>query len=46
MQDTSKPPRLPVPPGAQTRAVGVLKRTGTEQTTVKWKERKPGETKH
>ena len=34
MQDATKPPRLPAPPQAQTRAAGVLKRMGTDQTTT------------
>ena len=34
MQDASKPPRLPAPTRAQSKAAGVLKRPGTEQTTT------------
>ena len=34
MQDASKPPRLPAPTRAQSKAVGVLKRPGIEQTTT------------
>ena len=34
MQDASKPPRLPAPTRAQSKAAGVLKRPGIEQTTT------------
>ena len=34
MQDALRPPRLPAPPRAQTRATDVLKRTGAGQTTT------------
>ena len=34
MQDATRPPRLPASPRVQARAAGVLKRTGTEQTTT------------
>ena len=34
MQDATKPPRLPALPRAQSRAAGVLKRSGTDQTTT------------
>ena len=34
MQDASKPPRLPAPTRAQSKAAGVLKRSGIEQTTT------------
>ena len=34
MQDAAKPPKLPAPTRAQSKAAGVLKRPGTEQTTM------------
>ena len=34
MQDATRLLRLPAPPRAQTRAAGVLKRTGADQTTM------------